>query len=139
MMEPLTSALQVAGSGLRAQTERMRIISENLANAQSTGAAPGADAFRRKLITFGATEVEGGGHDLVTVSSIKRDPSPFRIEHDPSHPAADAQGMVKLPNVSTLIELADMREAGRAYEANLQAIRQARQMIQATLDMLRER
>jgi flagellar basal-body rod protein FlgC len=138
-MEPLTGALQVSGSGLRAQTERMRIISENLANAQSTGAQPGADAFRRKLITFGSAEAQGGGFDLVSVKSISRDPSPFRLEHEPSHPAADEKGMVKMPNVSTLIELADMREAGRAYEANLQAIRQARQMISATLDMLRER
>jgi flagellar basal-body rod protein FlgC len=137
-MEPLSGALQIAGSGLRAQSERMRIISENLANAQSTGQTPGADAFRRKLIAFGS-EAGASGFDQVSVAAIRRDQSPFRIEHEPSHPAANADGMVKYPNVSTLIELADMREAGRAYEANLQSIRQARQMISATLDMLRER
>jgi flagellar basal-body rod protein FlgC len=139
MMDPLTASLSISGSGLQAQSERIRIVSENLANAQSTGMAPGADAFRRKLIAF---ESETGG-DLpfarVAIADITRDPSPFRIEIEPGHPAADSEGRVKYPNVSTLVELADMRDATRAYEANLQTIKQARQLISMTLDMMRER
>lgn len=137
-MDALASALSISGSGLRAQSERLRIVSENLANAQSTGTVPGADAFRRKLISF-APMRDGGPFNGVAVASISRDMTPFRLEHEPGHPAADARGMVKYPNVSALVELADMRDAGRGYEANLQAIKQARQMISTTLDMLRER
>lgn len=137
-MDALTGSLAIAGSGLQAQSTRMRVVSENLANAQSTGNVPGADAFRRKLISFENIN-QDGGLNLVGVKSISRDMSGFRIERDPSHPAADTNGDVKYPNVSTMIELADMREAGRGYEANLQVMRQARQLISITIDMLKER
>ena len=137
-MDALTGSLKIAGSGLQAQSTRLRVVSENLANAQSTGNMPGADAFRRKLISF-QNVMQDGGLSLVDVKSITRDQSDFRIERDPSHPAADTNGDVKYPNVSTMIELADMREAGRNYEANLQVMRQARQMISMTLDMMKER
>jgi flagellar basal-body rod protein FlgC len=138
MMDALTGSLSIAGSGLQAQSMRLRVVSENLANAQSTGNTPGADAFRRKLISF-QNVTQTSGLSLVDVKSITRDMSDFRIERDPSHPAADANGDVKYPNVSTMIELADMREAGRNYEANLQVMKQARQMISMTLDMMKER
>ena len=138
MMDALTGSLTIAGSGLHAQSIRLRVVSENLANAESTGKTPGADAFRRKLISF-QNATQDGGLSIVDVKSITRDMSNFRIERDPSHPAADANGDVKYPNVSTMIELADMREAGRNYEANLQVMKQARQMISMTLDMMKER
>jgi flagellar basal-body rod protein FlgC len=138
MMDSLIGSLTIAGSGLQAQSMRLRVVSENLANAESTGKTPGADAFRRKLISF-QNVGQDGGLNLVDVKSITRDMSNFRIERDPSHPAADANGDVKYPNVSTMIELADMREAGRNYEANLQVMKQARQMISMTLDMMKER
>jgi flagellar basal-body rod protein FlgC len=138
-MDSFSASMAIAGSGLQTQSARMRIVSENLANAQSTGTAPGADAFRRKLISIEAVEGESGGYSLAGVARISRDPSAFRIEHDPGHPAADARGQVKYPNVSMLVELADMRDAGRAYEANLQIVKQTRQLVSMTLDMLRDR
>jgi len=108
-----------------------------LANAQSTGRTPGADPYTRKTISF-ETEVDRvTGANLVRVESIERDRSPYRIEHDPGHPAADENGFVKLPNVNILVEMADMREANRSYEANLQVIKQAREMIAMTIDLLR--
>jgi flagellar basal-body rod protein FlgC len=138
-MDALAASLSIAGSGLRTQSERIRIVSENLANAQSTGSTPGADAFRRKLISFEAVDAADGGFAMVAVKDITRDMGDFRIEHDPSHPAADADGNVKMPNISSIVELADMREATRTYEANLQVMKQARQLISMTLDMMRER
>lgn len=137
MIDPLQSALRIAGSGLEAQSTRMQVVSENLANAQSTGTAPGAAAYRRKTITFETEMSRASGAELVKVGGIGVDRTPFRVEHDPSHPAADERGFVKLPNVNMLIEMADMREANRSYEANLQIIKQAREMISMTIDLLR--
>jgi flagellar basal-body rod protein FlgC len=137
MIDPLQSALKIASSGLSAQSTRMRIVAENLANADSTGSTAGADPYSRKTVTFenalGRASIDG----QVRVRSIGIDEKPFRQEYRPGHPAADAQGFVKLPNVDPLIELADMREANRAYQANLQAIRQSRELITLTLDMLK--
>lgn len=137
MIDPLQVSLKIAASGLEAQSKRVRIVSENLANAQSTGNTPGADPYTRKTISF-ETEVDRiTGANLVRVESIDFDRSPYRIEHDPGHPAADASGYVKLPNVNMLVEMADMREANRSYEANLQVIKQAREMLSMTIDLLR--
>ena len=136
-MDPLTSALKVAESGLGAQSERLRVVSENLANAQSTGSTAGADPYRRKTITFAAELDRATGAAMVDVTSISRDRSDFPVEYQPGHEAADASGYVKMPNVNVLIEMADMREANRSYEANLQVIRQARDLISMTIDMLR--
>jgi flagellar basal-body rod protein FlgC len=137
MIDPLQVSLKIAASGLEAQSKRVRIVSENLANAQSTGNTPGADPYTRKTISF-ETEVDRiTGANLVRVESIDFDRSPYRIEHDPGHPAADAGGYVKLPNVNMLVEMADMREANRSYEANLQVIKQAREMLSMTIDLLR--
>ena len=137
MIDPLISASRIAGSGLEAQSTRMRIISENLANANSTGESAGADPYRRKTITFESALDRASGASLVKVEGVSADRAPFRTEFDPSHPAADENGMVKLPNVDMLVEMADMREANRAYEANLAIIKQTRGMVAATIDLLR--
>jgi flagellar basal-body rod protein FlgC len=136
-MDPLLASLKVAASGMTAQSHRLRVVSENLANAQSTGKTPGADPYQRKTITFTAELDRAIGASLVDVSSIGRDNSEFPIEYQPGSEAADEFGYVKMPNVNVLVEMADMREAIRGYEANLQSIRQARELISMTIDLLR--
>lgn len=137
MMDSLTASMKVASSGLEAQSARLRIVAENLANAQSTGTTSAADPYARKTLSFERVLDRATGGELVKVGQIGRDKTPFRVEHRPGHPAADANGYVKLPNVNPLVELTDMREANRSYEANLQIIRQTRQMISMTIDLLR--
>lgn len=137
MIDPLTASLKVAAAGLDAQSARMRVVAENLANAQSTGKTPGADPYQRKTIAFAAALDRASGVSLVEVDRIGRDKSPFRVEYAPGNPAADETGYVKMPNVNPLIELADMREANRSYEADLQIVKQSRQMISMTIDLLR--
>ncbi|MDK1384360.1 flagellar basal body rod protein FlgC [Sinorhizobium sp. 8-89] len=136
-MDPLTSALKVSASGLQAESTRLRIVSENIANARSTGDTPGADPYRRKTISFAAEVDRASGASLVDIQRLGTDDSNFNIEFDPGNPAADEKGMVKMPNVNVLIEMADMREANRAYEANLQTIKQSRDLISQTIDLLR--
>lgn len=136
-MDALSAALKVAASGLGAQSERIRVVSENLANAQSTGDTAGADPYRRKTISFAAELDQASGGSLVEVAGITRDPSDFPLEYIPGHQAADDAGYVKMPNVNVLIEMADMREANRSYEANLQVIKQARDLISMTIDLMR--
>jgi flagellar basal-body rod protein FlgC len=137
MIDPLKIATRVAGAGLEAQATRMRVVAENIANAQSTGATPGADPYSRKTVTFqGAFDRELAAMS-VRVTGVSVDKTPFRVEYDPGNPAADADGNVKLPNVNPLVEMADMREASRSYEANLQMIKQARNMVTMTIDLLR--
>lgn len=136
-MDPLAAALKVAASGLSAQSERLRVVSENLANAQSTGDTPGADPYRRKTITFSAELDRASGGSIVEVGAIDRDQSDFPIEFMPGHEAADEKGYVKMPNVNVLLEMADMNEANRSYEANLQVIKQARDLISMTIDLMR--
>ncbi len=137
MIDPLRAATAIAGSGLEAQSVRLRVISENLANAQSTGQTPGSDPYQRKTVTFSAELDRAVGANAVSVQSVGVDQSPFVVEHDPGNPAADENGNVKLPNVNILIEMADMREATRTYEANLQMVKQARSMTSMMLDLLR--
>ena len=136
-MDPLVSALKVAASGLEAESTRLRVVSENIANARSTGDAPGADPYRRKTISFAAEIDRASGASSVEVQRLGVDDSEFTLEFDPGNPAADTKGMVKLPNVNVLVEMADMREANRAYEANLQTTRQTRDLISQTIDLLR--
>lgn len=137
MMDPLQASLRISASALEAQSFRMRVVSQNLANAHSTSATPGTDPYRRRTVTFESEIDRASSIALVRVANAGFDRSPFRLEHDPGHPAADEAGFVKLPNVNMLIEMADMREASRSYEANLQVIRQAREMISMTIDLLR--
>lgn len=137
MLDSLQASLAIAGSGLEAQSARMRIVSENLANASSTGRAPGADPYQRKTVTFDAEMDRAAGAQLVKLKEIGVDRTPFRVEYDPGHPAADKTGYVKLPNVNMMIEMADMREVNRSYEANLQVVKQARSMLGMTIDLLR--
>jgi len=135
-MDPLLSSLKVAASGVTAQSERLRIVSENLANSQSTGNAPGADPYQRKTISFAAELDRASGGSMVEIANIGRDRTAFPVEYQPGHEAADTLGYVKLPNVNVLVEMADMREAVRGYEANLQTIKQARELISMTIDLI---
>lgn len=137
MLDPLQATLRIGASGLEAQSRRLRVVAENMANAQSTGRTPGSDPYTRKVISFESKIDDAAGGNLVRVAGIDRQRSPYRVEHMPGHPAADAQGFVRLPNVDLVVEAADMREANRSYEANLQAIKQAREMITLTIDLLR--
>lgn len=137
MIDPLRAATAIAGSGLEAQSVRLRVIAENLANAQSTGPTPGSDPYQRKTVTFAAELDRAVGANAVSVQSVGVDQAPFVVENDPGNPAADENGNVKLPNVNILIEMADMREATRTYEANLQMVKQARSMTSMMLDLLR--
>jgi flagellar basal-body rod protein FlgC len=133
----LYNAMAISSSGMKAQSMRMRVISENLANSETTADAPGADPYRRKTITFKSELDRANGVDKVAVKNIDRDQSDFRLKYDPSHPAADAKGYIKLPNVNSLIETMDMREANRSYEANLSSIELSRGMLMKTIDMLK--
>lgn len=136
-MDPLQLTSKIAASGLEAQSLRMRVVSENMANVDSTGKTPGQDPYARKTVSFATALDEQLGVNTVRVDRIGYDQRPFRLEYDPGHPAADAQGYVKHPNVNMLVELADMRETNRSYEANLQVMKQARELISMTIDMLR--
>lgn len=137
MSDPLAATLQISGAGLRAQSERLRVVSENLANARSTGEASGDDPYQRKTITFESEFNRAYQANLVSVKGIGADKAPFTVEYDPGHPAADENGYVKMPNVNTLLELADMRETNRSYEANLKVMTQAREMVMRHIDLLR--
>ena len=137
MLDPLQLSTKIAASGLEAQSNRMRVVSENLANFDSTGKTPGAKPYTRKTISFDTRMDEMLGINLVKVDRIGTDKTPYPMEFSPSHPAADANGYVKHPNVNMLVELADMREANRSYEANLQVVKQARELISMTIDLLR--
>lgn len=136
-MDALGAALKIAASGMDAQSQRLRVVSENLANAQSTGTSPGADPYRRKTVNFAAELDRATGASSVELVEISRDQSDFPIEFMPGHEAADASGYVKMPNVNVLVEMADMSEANRSYEANLQVIKQARELITMTIDLLK--
>jgi flagellar basal-body rod protein FlgC len=135
-MEMLKSML-VAASGMRAQAERMRVIAENLANASSTGNSPTEDPYRRQVPVFSAELDRATGAETVKMSSVVTDDAPFHEQFMPGHPAADERGYVKFPNVSSLVEMMDMREAQRAYEANLSVIDNSRAIMARTLDLLK--
>ena len=137
MIDPLAASSRIAGSGMEAQSERLRVIAENIANARSTGQTAGSDPYTRKTITFRTALDRASGTAAVAIRQIGEDKAPFRVEYDPGNPAADADGNVKLPNVNMLVEMADMREANRSYEANLQVIKQARAMVASMIDLLK--
>ncbi|MCB8822588.1 flagellar basal body rod protein FlgC [Microvirga rosea] len=137
MIDPLQASSRLAGAGLEAQSMRLRIVSENIANAQSTGKTAGSDPYARKTVTFKSELDRALGAASVKVQDIGVDRAPFQVEYDPGNPAADENGYVKLPNVNMLIEMADMREANRSYEANLQMMKQTRSMVAGLIDLLR--
>ena len=133
----LMQSLMISAAGMKVQGERLRVVAENLANADSVAEKPGADPYRRKTITFRNELDRQLGFETVQVDKVGIDRSDFRMKYDPGNPAADEKGYVKLPNVNSLIEMTDMREAQRSYEANLRAIEVARNMLQRTIDLLR--
>ncbi|MFK7901828.1 MAG: flagellar basal body rod protein FlgC [Nitratireductor sp.] len=137
MADPLKAALAISGSGIEAQTHRMRIVTENIANANSTGNTPGADPYSRKTISFASEMDRAVGVAKVQVSKFGVDATDFITQYDPGHIAADDKGMVKLPNVDLFLEIADMRETIRSYEANMQATKQARELISMSIDLMR--
>ena len=130
-----SAAMAVAASALKAQQARMRVIAENLANADSTARTPGGDPYRRQVPVFSTKDIDGV--QGVAMTKVEQDQSAFRTAYEPGHPGADASGYVKLPNVDGLVEAMDMREAQRAYEANLNVIETARAMQARTLDLLK--
>jgi len=129
-------SIAIAASGLRAQAGRMRIISENIANADSTAPRAGADPYRRKIPTFRAEVDRALEANVVSLGRVRLDPADFRQKLEPGHPAADANGYVRYPNVNPLIEMTDMRDAQRSYEANINVITATRRMIQRTIAIL---
>jgi len=133
----LIKSIFIAATGLRAQSGRMRVISENMANANSTAKTAGGDPYRRQIPTFKAEFDRELRAHVVTPGRIAVDKSDFSLRHEPGHPAADAKGYVKTANVNSLVEMTDMRQAQRSYEANLNIVRSARSMIQRTIDILR--
>lgn len=135
-MSDIQAAISAAASGMRAQTTRMRVAAENVANANSVGTSPSEDPFRRRIPLLESTTLSTGAQG-VRVTGAATDMSTFRQEYNPTHPAADADGYVRLPNVDTLVEMMDLRDATRAYEANLNMIDAARSMTSRALDLLR--
>lgn len=133
----LKNAMKISASGMRAQGERLKTIAENLANADSMGKTPGADPYQRKVVSFKSELERASGAHLVRAQKPAVDRSDFELKYDPGHPAANSDGYVKMPNVKAVIEMADMREAQRTYEANLNAVDTAKQMITRTIDLLR--
>jgi flagellar basal-body rod protein FlgC len=129
--------MTIAASGLKAQAGRMRIISENIANADSVAQSPGADPYRRKVVTFNTELDRSLDARVVGLGRVATDKSDFRIKYEPGNPSADADGNVKYPNVNSLVEMTDMRDAQRSYEANINVISATRRMIQRTIDILK--
>lgn len=136
-MDPLRSIGSVASSGMRAQGERLKVVAENVANASSTGTAPGADPYQRKTLAFEEMVDRDSGASMVRITALGRDQAPFGKNFDPAHPAADAEGFVKTPNVNPLLEMSNMREASRSYEANMNMFEAGRRMRGQILDLLR--
>lgn len=133
----LMKAIKISAAGMRVQGQRLKIISENIANADSLSPFEGGDPYRRKIITFQNVLDRKLGADLVKVKGIEFDKTAFEKKYNPGHPAADKNGYVKRPNVNPLIEMMDMREAQRSYEANLRIISVSKSMLSRTIDLLR--
>lgn len=133
----LSVSADIAVSGMRAQAERLRVISENMANADSVGIRPGEDPYRRQVVTFKNYVDEATGAQLVKVDKVLPDRSPFQMKYMPDHPAANAEGYVAMPNVNPLVEMMDMKEAQRSYDANMSMMQTARDMNSKILDVLK--
>lgn len=136
-MDELQKSSRIALSGMKAQSERLRVISENMANADSLAQTPDGSPYRRKVVTFKSELDKADQYNKVKVAKVGQDKSEFQRRYDPKHPAADKDGYVLAPNVNPLIEMMDMREAERSYEANLSVITSSRQMLNKTIELLR--
>lgn len=137
MTGDLNQALNVSAAGMDAQTTRLRVIAENIANQDTTGSSPGADPYRRKTISFESTIDRAAGVENVRVKSIGVDGSDLPLRYDPANPASNPQGYVKLPNVNSFVEIMDMREAERSYSANLAVMQATRGMLNKTIELLK--
>jgi flagellar basal-body rod protein FlgC len=136
-MDDLLKTFQISSAGMQVQGSRLRVISQNIANADSLPQDPNGKPYRRQIITFKNELDRSIGLDTVRVNKVKPDMSDFGKRYEPSHPAADADGYVLTPNVSRLVEMSDMREAQRSYEANMQVIKSSRSMLMGTIELLR--
>ncbi len=136
-MDDLLKTFAISGAGMRVQGARLRVISQNIANADSLPQDPNGKPYRRKTITFRNELDRAVGLDTVRVHKVRPDMSEFGRRYEPSHPAADADGYVLTPNVNRLVEMTDMREAQRSYEANLNVIKSSRSMLMSTIDVLK--
>ena len=137
MANNLIVSADIAVSGMKAQAERLKVISQNMANVDSISAEPGGEPYRRQVVSFENYVDKDTGAQKVRVDKIVKDMSPFEKKYEPNHPAADAQGYVSLPNVNPLIEMMDMKEAQRVYDANLNMLKTAREMSSSVLDVLK--
>ncbi len=136
-MDDIIRTMRISGSGLRTQGQRLRVIAQNIANANSIATDPNGKPYRRKVITFRNEFDKALGLDTVRVHKVRPDMSEFGKRFDPNHPAADTEGYVLTPNINTLVEMTDMREAQRSYEANLNVIKSSKKMLTNALDILR--
>jgi len=136
-MSDISNAIIIASAGMRAQSSRMRIISENVANANSTSKEPGGDPYKRKIPVFSSILDKSTGAQIVRMDKAVSSSADFSIKHQPGHPAADADGYVKYSSINTLVEMMDMRQASRSFEANLSVIENSRAMLQRTLELLK--
>ena len=134
----LFKSIMVSASGLRAQSERMRVIAENLANSDTLPQSPNENPYRRKTVDFKSVLDREAGVDIVKIRKVGVDRSDFKKRYDPGHPGADKNGYVLEPNVNSLIEAMDMREAQRSYEANMEVIKASKSMLSGTIDVLRK-
>ena len=137
-MEDLMKTMRLSAAGMKAQGTRLRVISENVANADSLPTEPGKQPYRRRVVTFKNELDRATGLQTVRVKNVRPDRGEFPQRFDPGHPGADANGYVRTPNVNPLIEMSDMREAQRSYEANLNTLKAARTMLQGTIEILRK-
>jgi flagellar basal-body rod protein FlgC len=133
----LKSALSISSDGLRAQSKRLEVISENIANADSTASAPGGDPYRRKVPVFRVIAGPESDQSSVAFVGVRRDATPFPTRIEPGHPAADQAGVVKTPNIDPLVEQMDLRDAQRSYEANLNVLSATRRLLSRTIDILK--
>lgn len=133
----LQKALTISARGMTAQTSRLRVIAENLANQDTTGTSPGTQPYRRKTIAFANAMDKSVGAEMVKVKKVGRDMGELPLRFDPGHPAADARGYIRVPNVNSFVEVMDMKEAERSYSANLNVLQVSRSMLTRTIDMLK--
>ncbi len=136
-MVDLINSMHIAASGMKAQSDRLRIVAQNIANANSTGESPGGTPYARKVVTFKNKLDRELDADLVEVSDYGVDKTPFPREYNPGHPAADQDGYVMMPNTNPMLEMVDMREARRAYEANINTIEVSKGMLMQTVNLLK--